>query len=119
MGRTHKQMMKARQAGLSNVDLLRIKQKAKQNYNEQMQEVFDKTMLLHLYVTCDILGNEYWEKSAKKKIPEFVNKYLTLLQTIERDHVDYAEIIDSVKESCGIDLQAAWMDNLKKEENDK
>lgn len=67
MGRTHRQMMKAKQAGLSNVDLLRIKQKAKQNYNEQMQEVFDKTMLLHLYVTCDILGNEYWENQRKRK----------------------------------------------------
>jgi len=106
--KVRQQMARMRKAGYSPIDLALVREKARKESQGMMQEVFDKTLLLHLYVTCDILANEYWEKSAKKAIPKFVDKYITLLSTVNDDLVDYAEIKKVVEDVAGLNLQFEW-----------
>ncbi len=44
-----------------------------------VQEIFT----LMLAIPCEVLANDYWEKTAKKKLPDFVEQCLSLYKAYE------------------------------------
>ena len=76
-------------------------QTLKQNAYE---EAMDMSFGLTLAVACDVLARLYWEKTAHKKIPEFVDECLSLYESMSLDIVKMTEIIKDVEEVAGIKL---------------
>lgn len=103
------QIAKAKRNGLDMVQLAAIRESARKNSERMLQEYSDKAILLNLMITCEILGNDYWEKSAKKRIPEFTAKYLGLLDAVQMETVDWSQIVDDLKDITGMDFEAEWM----------
>lgn len=112
------QIKKAKRSGIDMVQLAYIRESAKKHSEEMLQEASDKALLLNLLVVCEILSHDYWEKSAKKRIPEFTEKYLNLLDAYQQDIVDWQQIVDDLKEVTGMDFEARWLERNKESEEE-
>ena len=95
------QINKAKRNGIDMTQLAYIRESAKKHSEKMLQEATDKAILINLSITCEILAHDYWEKSAKKRIPEFVNKYLGLLDAYQEGVVDYGQIIEDLQDVTG------------------
>ena len=67
MNKARKQHIKARNMGMSNVDLLKIKESAKKAAQTMEKEATEKAFLYMLAIPLNVLFNDYWKKSAKKR----------------------------------------------------
>lgn len=103
------QINKAKRNGIDMTQLAYIRESAKKHSEEILQEATDKALLLNLLVVCEILSHDYWEKSAKKRIPEFTEKYLNLLDAYQQKIVDWEQITEDLKEVTGMDFEAVWL----------
>ena len=65
---------------------------------EVVQEAVDVSFALMLAVPTNILARCYWEKSAHKRIPQFLDECLSLYESIGTGTVQLAELIKDVEE---------------------
>lgn len=114
------QMRKAKQQGMSNIDLLRMQEIAKREANRMSDEAekiaTEKAFLLMLGIPLNILFHDYWKKSAKKRMPQFIKEVLSLYEAVEMGVVDFQEISDLVYDLSGVRYEAEWMKGRKNEE---
>ena len=66
MDKSRKQQIRARRMGMSNVDLLKIKESAKKAAQTMEKEATEKAFLYMLAIPLNVLFNDYCQKSAKK-----------------------------------------------------
>lgn len=104
------QIQKAKKKGVDMVQFAMIRESARKNSERIMQEYADKAILLNLMITCEILANDYWEKSAKQRIPMFVAKYLNLLDAVQMEIVDWQQVVDDLKDVTGMNFEAEWIE---------
>lgn len=109
MNQIKRQINKAKKSGLDMVQLAAIRESARKNSERMIKEYADKALLLNLMITCEILGNDYWERSAKKRIPEFTAKYLGLLDAVQMEIVDWGQIVEDLRDVTGMDFEVEWM----------
>lgn len=112
--RVRQQIAKAKRNGVDMIQLAAIRESARKHSEALLQEATDKAILVNLVITCEILANDYWEKSAKKRIPEFVAKYLGLLEAFQMEVVDWQQILDDLHDITGLDFEAEWVKNENK-----
>lgn len=62
------------------------------------QEAVDTSFGLMLSIPADVLGRCYWEKTAVKRIPEFLNECISLYDSIGAGTVKVSDIIKDVEE---------------------
>lgn len=103
------QIKKAKRNGVDMVQLAMIRESARKNSEKIMQEYSDKAVLLTMSIACEILAHDYWEKSAKKRIPEFANKFWSLFEAVEIEVVDWQQIIDDLHDMTGIKFDVEWI----------
>ena len=65
---------------------------------EVVQEAVDVSFALMLAVPTNILARCYWEKSAHKRIPQFLDECLSLYESIGTGTVQISELIKDVEE---------------------
>lgn len=65
---------------------------------EVVQEAVDVSFALMLAVPTNILARCYWEKSAHKRIPQFLEECLSLYESIGTGTVQISELIKDVEE---------------------
>lgn len=71
-------------------------------YNEAATTAF----LLMLAIPLEVLiTEEYWMKSAKKRIPKFINDMLYLYKAYELGDLSLEEMQEDLKEFAGITLE--------------
>ena len=111
------QMRKAKQQGMSNIDLLRMQEIAKREANRMSDEAekiaTEKAFLLMLGIPLNILFHDYWKKSAKKRMPQFIKEVLSLYEAVEMGVVDFKEVSDLVYDLSGVKYEAEWMKGRK------
>lgn len=110
------QIKKAKRNGIDMVQLAYIRESAKKHSEEMLQEAMDKAVLLNLMITCEILSHDYWEKSAKKRIPEFTEKHMNLLDAYQQNIVDWQQVVDDLKDITGMDFEAEWLKGESQDE---
>lgn len=57
-------------------------------HEKAVKEVFT----IMLAIPCEVLANDYWEKTAKQRLPLFVEKCLELYKAYEQGVVDMAQM---------------------------
>ena len=62
------------------------------------QEAVDTSFGLMLSIPADVLGRCYWEKSAAKRLPQFLDECLKLYESVGTKTVEIADIIKDVEE---------------------
>lgn len=102
---------RARRAGLNNIDILKMKEVARKQVKAMEQEAAERAFLYMLAIPLNILANDYWSKSAKKRIPKFVNEVMNLFHSVEQGVVTDEDLLDLLKDLAGINLREEWYKN--------
>lgn len=97
--------MRKYQKGLNAAERTQIKEMARQIE----QESIDKAFLCMLAIPLVILENDYWQKTASKKIPKFIEDVMSLYESVSLGNVTYEELAEDLKNSTGIELDAEWL----------
>lgn len=99
---------KAKQAGMSNLEILATKEAARKAAEKMEREAIEKAFVYMLAIPLNVLANDYWEKSAKKRIPKFIDDVISLFDSVQSGVVSNEQLIDLVKEYAGIELKTEW-----------
>lgn len=112
-----KQIQRLRRNGMSNLDIMKAKEIARRETQKMEAECVEKAFLYMLGVSVDVLAEVYWPKSAKKKIPGFINEVLSLFKSVEKGVVTEDDLLNSLREFAGVDLKREWYEAKKKYED--
>ena len=100
----NKQYMKARKSGISNIDLLKMKETARVEANKMLEKASKRAFLTMLAIPLNVLVNDYWSKTGKSKAPKFIEDVLSLYDSYERGYVTDKELADFLKEYAEIEI---------------
>lgn len=109
MNRTFQQMNKVKKAGLTNVDLLRMKEIAKKQSEAMESVAIEKAFLFMLAIPLNVLVNDYWSKTAKKKAPKFIEDVTSLYLSVQEGSVSAEDLADLLKEYADVDVEVEWL----------
>lgn len=103
-----KTMKKAFKNGYSPLDVAKMQAIAKHAAEDKMKEAKEEAFIDMLMIPCAVLAFDYWQKSAKKRIPDFVKEVVSLYESIEVGAVTRAEILETFEELSGMKLEREW-----------
>lgn len=109
MNKLRAQQIKARKMGMSNVDLLKIKESARKAAQSIEKESTEKAFLYMLAIPLNVLFNDYWQKSAKKRAPKFIEDVMSLYEAVEQGVVSDKQLADLLYELAGVKIDADWI----------
>ena len=115
MSKIHKQMQRAKKSGLTSAELLRMKMIAEKKSKEMEQTATEKAFLYMLAIPLNVLVNDYWSKTAKKKAPKFIEDVMSLYDSVCEGVVKEKELAKLLMDYAGVKIEADWMD--KKDES--
>lgn len=78
-----------------------IESMKKQVHDKAVQEIFT----LMLAIPCEILANEYWEKTAKQRMPKFIEQCLSLYKAYEQGVVTLEQMEADLWELAGYKVE--------------
>lgn len=110
MNKIHKQMKRAKKSGLTSADLLRMKMIAEKKTKEMEQTATEKAFLYMLAIPLNVLVNDNWSKTAKKKAPKFIEDVISLYDSVCEGVVTEKELAKLLYDYAGVKITADWMD---------
>ena len=63
-----------------------------------------------LAIPLIILFEDYWQKTAKKKAPKFIDDVASLYESVQMGVVTEQQLADSLYELAGVKIEAEWLD---------
>lgn len=115
MNKVQQQMRKAKKAGMTPVDVLRMKEIARKEATRMECEATEKAFLFMLAIPLNVLFNDYWQKSAKQKAPKFIAECVKLYEAVQDGYVSEEQLNALVDELAGVKIDAEWLKNRNKE----
>lgn len=112
-----KQIRRARQRGMSNLDILRVKELAKHKTKELEAEAVEKAFVHMFAITLSILASDYWPKSADKKIPGLIAKVCSVFDSVKEGVVTEEDSLEVLKNIAGVNLKDEWFSFINKKDN--
>lgn len=109
MDKARRQQIKARKMGMSNIDLLKIKESARKSAQSMEKEATEKAFLYMLAIPLNVLFNDYWKKSAKKRAPKFIEDVMSLYEAVQQGVVSDKQLADLLYELAGVKIDADWI----------
>lgn len=73
------------------------------------RDAVDKAFLYMLSIPLVILQEDYWKKTAKQRMPKFIDDVMSLYESVSKGIVTNKELADSLYESAGIRIEAEWL----------
>ena len=64
----------------------------------------EQILIMMLVIPTNVLVADYWQKSAKKRIPKFVEECMNLYETFTSGVVKMSEMVALTEEYAGIKL---------------
>jgi hypothetical protein len=107
--RMKNQINRARKAGISNVDLMRMKEVAKKEAKKMESDAVEKAFLYMLAIPLNVLVHDYWSKTAKKKAPKFIEDVISLYESVQAGVVTDEELAGLLNELAGVNVEAEWL----------
>lgn len=84
-----------------------LEKERRKAYEEASKKSIDIAWQLMLAIPCEVLlGDDYWPKTAKKKLPKFVNDCLSLYDSYNADVFTLAELREELWKWGGVKLEA-------------
>ena len=110
MGRKIRQQInKGRNKGLTPVEIMMMREIARKEAEKMEGEVAEKAFLYMLAIPLNILVNDYWSKSAKKRAPKFIEDVISLFDAVIDGYVTDEQLKELLEDMAGIDIQAEWL----------
>lgn len=76
----------------------------------------EKAFLYMLAIPLNVLVNDYWSKSAKKKAPKFIDDVINLYEAVQNGNVSSEELADLLEDMAGVKITAEWLERSTKDE---
>lgn len=73
--------------------------------DDAVKEASDIAFLLMLAIPVMVLHDKWWEKTAKKRCPVFVDQCLDLFDRFSKDYVSLEDLKQCLYEESGIKLE--------------
>lgn len=103
-----KTIKRLKNRGMSNLDILKAKEIARRETQKMEAECVEKAFLYMLGISVNVLAEVYWPKTAKKKIPKFIDDVLSLFKSVEAGVITEEDMLNAIKEFAGADLKKDW-----------
>lgn len=83
--------------------------------SERLAEVdgYEKGMIDTLAAVANVLISDYWPKTAGKKVPQFFNDVLSLMDSKLGDVVTFEEEVAYIREHARVNMHCNWMGKTK------
>lgn len=104
----NKTIKKMKKRGFSNIQILQMKEHARRAVQNMEAESVEKAFLYMLGISVNVLAEVYWPKTAKKKIPKFIDDVLSLFKSVEQGVVTEEDMLNAIKEYAGVDIKEHW-----------
>jgi hypothetical protein len=101
---------KAKRAGMSNLDILKVKELARKEAEKLEKTAAEKAFLYMLAIPLNVLCADYWSKTAKKRAPKFINDVLELYKSVDCGAVTDKELADFLYDIAGIRVETEWLE---------
>ena len=69
----------------------------------------EKGMMFTLAVVLNLLIEDYWKKTAPKRVPKLAEDVVNLIDAIQCGVVDVEDCVDYVEKATGMKFQADWI----------
>lgn len=107
---TSKQHLRWRQqSGLSNLELLRLKESVNRVAEQEVKEMGERAFLYMLAIPLNVLVAEYWPKSAKQKAPRFIEQVIELYEAVQAGSVSEDDLAALLDDMAGVKVTAEWL----------
>lgn len=106
------QMQQAKKSGLTPADVARIHAMARKHAEAMEIEATEKAFLYMLAIPLNVLVNDYWSKTAKRRAPKFIEDVISLYQSVEDGVVTEKELAGLLKEYAGITVNPKWLEKI-------
>lgn len=110
MNKVQMQMKKAKKAGMTTMDVLYMREIARKEAQKMEQTATERAFLYMLAIPLIILFEDYWQKTAKKKAPKFIEDVASLYESVQMGVVSEQQLADSLYELAGVKIEAEWLD---------
>lgn len=84
--------------GYTPLQQLHMQELAKKMASEVEKESTRNAVILMLGIPCMVLADEYWSKTASKRIPIFMDKVMKYLHDVEEGLITFDDIHTYLKE---------------------
>lgn len=110
-----KNIIKAKQIGLSNVDVFKIQQTAKKAADKTKDESIEKAFLYMLAIPLNVLvTEEYWGDEAKEKASAFIEEVIGLYEAVQNGYVSDDQLSELLMDMAGVKISADFINKESK-----
>ena len=109
MSSIKKHIKNAKNKGLSNTDIYRMLQASKKTIDQARDEATEEAFLFMLAFPLNVLVNDYWSKSAKKRAPKFIEEVISLYHSVQEGVVTKEQLADLLYDLAGVKIEADWL----------
>lgn len=78
--------------------------RARKTIHEKSDQIAEDILKMMIVIPTNVLINDYWQKTAKKRIPQFVDDCMSLYQSWIEGTVSMEEMQNLTEEYAGIKL---------------
>ena len=111
-----KQIQRARRGGMTNLDILRVREIAKRETKEMEARAVETAFVHLLSMVLGVLASDYWPKTAEKRLPEFEKKVFSLYNSVREGVVTVEDSLQALKDIAGYDLIEEWYKGRQNEQ---
>lgn len=102
--------------GFNNNQIGVILENSSKKADELQRIAKEKAFLYMLAIPLNVLVNDYWEKSARKRIPKFIEDVISLYEAVQDGVVSEQQLADLLDEYAGVKIEADWLKGEIKDE---
>lgn len=78
--------------------------RARKTIHDKSDQLAEEILKMMIVIPTNVLINDYWQKTAKKRIPQFVEDCMSLYQSWSEGTVSMEEMQNLTEEYAGIKL---------------
>lgn len=110
------QIARMKRMGFNNNQISVILESANKKADELQRIAKEKAFLYMLAIPLNVLVNDYWEKSARKRMPKFIEDVISLYEAVQDGVVSEQQLADLLDEYAGVKIEADWLKGESKDE---
>ena len=80
---------------------------------DMVRRAVDVSIGMMIAIPLNILGREYWEKTADKRLPKFMDECMSMYESIEAGALTLSELIEDTQSLATI--KSEYLERLKKD----
>lgn len=110
------QIQKMKRMGFTDNQMAVILESANKKAKELERIATERSFLYMLAIPLNVLVNDYWEKSARKRIPKFIEDVISLYEAVQEGVVSEQQLADLLDEYAGVKIEADWLKGENEDE---